>query len=285
MGRFTRFLFAIGITCQVHPAHENGQRKSTSENEITVHRSPVQVPDRSHFLQADDNESPAGLRAKTLASGQISREPLPRSASSSAQNDTAVPTVAIERFDRAATATNRSLFRSDSLKFGRRLIASSSPRPLNHFIQNFGGFTTREISRPAASDYHDVRSIGQALTRMAKPLSNTAFYAIANHRASHSLADGDPQSPLLLVGLPDGTFDPRRNHDDKTFGTSTFPRFNCAPKILSAQDSVYSPKAAHFEKHEVYFEEILAARRFRPFARRRLRIARPARVLDRARNP
>jgi hypothetical protein len=85
---------------------------------------------------------------------------------------------------------------------------------------------------------------------MAKPLSNTAFYVIANHGTSHPLADGDPQPSLFLAELLDGTFGLRCDHNDKTPRTPTFPEPDRTPKISSAQDSVRSSKAARFEVHE-----------------------------------
>ena len=42
-----------------------------------------------------------------------------------------------------------------------------------------------------ASDYQNIGSIGQFCSRMTKPLSDMAFYTVANYGISYSPADCD----------------------------------------------------------------------------------------------
>jgi hypothetical protein len=63
---------------------------------------------------------------------------------------------------------------------------------MNRLIQGQSYLGTREILRRATGDYHDVGSIGQSFARMPKPISNTPFDSIANHRVAHSFADRNP---------------------------------------------------------------------------------------------
>ena len=54
---------------------------------------------------------------------------------------------------------------------------------------------------------------------------------------------------------------------------------------IRSREAAGSPREATDLLGHTYFEGVVAASRVRPFARRRLRMARPPRVFIRARNP
>ena len=101
------------------------------------------------------------------------------------------------------------------------------------------------------SGYHDVRSGGQSLARVPKPLSDTTFDSIAGYRVTHSLADRNPQSSPLLSRSSDGSRDSRCNYDRKPPRSPAISRLHGTRKISRAQDSVRSLKAARCRRHEL----------------------------------
>jgi hypothetical protein len=116
-------------------------------------------------------------------------------------------------------------------------------------IQDQSHLGAREVSRCLMGDYHNVRPNRQSLARMAKPLSNTAFYSIANHRVTHPLADRNSQPSSLLVGVSGCILGSRCDYDDKTLRNSTFSGLERSPEVSSAQNPIRLLKASGFPKH------------------------------------
>lgn len=242
---YSRRLLLAGVPGQVHPAHDHDQRKRACENEVTVHRRLVRGSGRPRFLRMDDTEQSAGQLASSLERGQIPRWPAPRSGNNSARNDTLARKGPKNTSDRGAIAATRAFFRGHSLKPDHH----SAAWVLDRSIQKRCDFNTREVACSRASDDHDLQSARQFRSSMPEPLSNTAFYAVADHCVAHPLADRDSQSMLALVRTLAVRGGFRCRHDDKTARNPAFPGFDHAPEILSPQDAVRPPKAARFRKH------------------------------------
>jgi len=198
----------------------------------------------------DDTAQSAEQRARNLYRGRIPQSLPTRSVNNSARNGTPARKRSTKKPDTRATTTTRSWSRSSSLEPHGRLTASSSFGALNGSVQKRCYFSTREVSCGSASDHHNLRLPGQPRSCMSKPLSNTAFYAVADYRVAHPFTDRDAQSMPLLVGFLGIGADFRRQYDDKTPRNPTFPGFDYAREILSAQDAVRPPKAARFRKHK-----------------------------------
>lgn len=197
----------------------------------------------------DDTAQAAEQLASSLEPDQTPRWLPPRSVNNWAQNDTLARKCAKKRAGRGAIATTPALSRSHSSGPDRHATVFARTWLLGRSIQRGCHFGSREAACSRASDHHNLRSTGPLRASMSKPLSNTAFYAIASDGVAHPLADRDSQSVLALVRASRGAGSLRGRHDDKTARNPTPPGFDHAPEILCAQDAVRPPEAARFGNH------------------------------------
>jgi len=160
-----------------------------------------------------------------------------------------------------------------------------------------------QSSSRAPSNHDEVDCRIDFSTTFPKPGADTPLEAIAPHRIADlparrnpETALGDPQHALSLSILlrtsrrqigDSGFAATREGHDDEITMGATATTTQYAAKIPRIDDPVRSSKSTgrNASLAHVYLDATVAARRFRPLARRRFNTARPAFVFIRSRKP
>lgn len=147
------------------------------------------------------------------------------------------------------------------------------------------GFLQRPIDLIAADqrlrlrpgDHHQVHHRGQPASLAPEPIAHASLDAIANHGIADPAAGADTQAPPTRGSA--------QGHQHDEFARSGAKAATRNPvEILRIQESVRPLEAAGLVDHD-YLDATVVAKRLRPLALRRFRIARPARVFMRSRNP
>jgi len=134
----------------------------------------------------------------------------------------------------------------------RVLPTALDPRLSDQLVQQLRDLTARELACTLTGDHDQIESIRQGFPLVPKPLANTAFYTVANHRVAHPLADRDAQpSPRRMLPLSRWLSGSRvgllrGQNDHKAAENPTLSDFDHAFEILRAQDAVRSPETARF---------------------------------------
>lgn len=157
---------------------------------------------------------------------------------------------------------------------------SHLPRREEHLVEIPHDLSCLGASRSAARHYHEIHRSIQPPAPPPEPLSYSSLDAIPHDGSTHAPAHRHTKPrPRGCHRLPS-----RRHHYDKTGRRDPLPGAGNSLEIPPLPQPVCSLEATASGRH-CYFVGVIAAKRFRPFARRRFRIARPLRELIRARNP
>jgi hypothetical protein len=121
----------------------------------------------------------------------------------------------------------------------------------------------------------------------AEGLANPALHEVAHDGGAHAPAHGQPEPrrlPPLRTRSPLG-----RDQEHEAARPTALTLARHARVVPPAPQAIRAPQTAlprpHFRHAVAYLEAMVTTRRFRPFARRRFRTARPFFVAMRARNP
>jgi hypothetical protein len=147
-------------------------------------------------------------------------------------------------------------------------------------------FATRLRRRPPSSDDHQVDILRHPVARGSEPLANAAFDAIPHHRVPHGTAHRQPKA--TISGHAEGPAMRRtrgRYGDEEIARTMGLALVAKTLEIARTQQPIRRPKATGPRRLHCYFDPTETESEWRPFARLRFRIARPARVLIRLRKP
>lgn len=147
-----------------------------------------------------------------------------------------------------------------------------------------------ELPPWASSDHDQVDVRLELVPRGAEPFAQAPLEAIADDGIPDLSADGDTDSASGSQATGIITiFRTFRRNDDEIAGRTSTSAAQYAAKISGIQEAIRPPEGAGrpVGRHDGsrYLEATVAARRLRPFARRRFRIARPDLVFIRSRKP
>lgn len=140
-----------------------------------------------------------------------------------------------------------------------------------------------EFARSTARDHHEVEpvvALRQAVPRASKPLAYGPLHPVAHHCVAHLSTRRNAQThPVCRLGSPGSD-----EHHELARSQSASPRCD-ASIVARCSQSIRPRKTAGPRCDHPYLEGVDGARRFRPFALRRLRIVRPPAVFMRERKP
>ena len=155
---------------------------------------------------------------------------------------------------------------------------SLCPCPCQGFIE--GRKQCASLSHPGAlatSDHHKVPSLGKRVSATAKPFPNRSLDPVSLDGIADSAARADADPAGLSRGCGQHQEHESARGDPATLAGNPF-------EVSRVAQAIGPPEAAGQSVHN-YFDATVVARRLRPLARRRFRIARPERVFIRSRNP
>ena len=259
-------------------------------------------PDRNHRGERGGNDRYGGNRAIGPAPHHETRSPVRCSGSSWVRNDMQGPTKATTsdaknsarpRARQPAMIDAQSSARERTLELllprrGSGLRATSSPllsprRPLRpcpcqgQIERRNQSASFGHLGALATGDHHQVPSFGKRIPAAAKPLADRPLDTVSLHGIAHSATRTDPDPARISC-----RYGQHQEHE----------LAGCNPASLTGNPFEFSrvaqaigpPEAAGRSVHN-YFDATVVARRLRPLARRRFRIARPERVFIRSRKP
>jgi hypothetical protein len=194
-----------------------------------------------------------------------------------ARNGTPAPAMARPRSDKHELA-ELSL---SALCFSTYSTASRcGPCCTDALIQDLDRLALRDPCSRLPCDDYDIQTWPHPWPLVSKPLANPPFYSISRGCVPHTTAYGDSQTyPPVLITRLGGCY---QHHKTPHTSALTIPRY--VSKLLMSQKTIRPLERPCRDTH-YYFEEVTTASRRRPLARRRFKIARPARVFIRARKP
>jgi hypothetical protein len=155
-----------------------------------------------------------------------------------------------------------------------------SDREIDQVDESGADLLAAQVPGLSSCDHHDVESRTQPTTVATKPLPNASLHPVAHHSVPDLATRRDPEARTTrrVPSSPPGDEHHKLAHREPHAATRNPPVF------ARRENSVRPLETAGLRVHG-YLEETDTASCLRPFARRRLSTARPARVFIRSRNP